>query len=155
MAEYRVKFWSKYWCPAGTADFNSGFGQIKDKAREESELRDPILASEVRQALKHSPKKTAPGADLWVPSVWTGRPEEADAVLASILNLMEMTLKLPVQMLLNVIVMQGKPNGGERGPSASPQAFTGFIARLEGPKWSLGNSRKLATGIQQSGSLLL
>eukprot|EP00972_Heterocapsa_arctica_P054878 8090976-Heterocapsa_arctica.AAC.1 len=97
-----------------------GFVNIKQAAVESLGLWEPITAEQVEVAIAQSPKKTAPGADLWIPSAWNCLPRRAKAVLVMMFNSMELTLQVPVQVLLNIIVVMGKPTGGERPICLTP-----------------------------------
>ena len=123
----RAKFWSGFW---GTRDVNTNPDWLKVvRLAAQSQHRDcpldPIQLHEVQQAIAQSPPRTGVGADLWRVREWHVLPEEAKGMLTEILNQMEQSLIFPVQALLNVIAMMGKPSGGER-----PICLTTAIYRL-------------------------
>ena len=114
--EERVTKWQGYWSPDGPPDVfpedhPQWLEEIRGKAEEALQEREPIRNQHTAAEIKAAPKATAHGGDFWKAREWEALgPEGAEAV-SEILNQVEIELKWPAQVLLNLIVYLAKAGG--------------------------------------------
>ena len=112
--ESRVQFWSGFWGSREPNKNEDWLGEVKDAALKQLPEIQPIEYHQVEHAIAHSPVRTGVGSDVWSVRQWHSAPHEGKQMLTDILNDVERTLTFPAQVLLNVIALLGKPQGGER-----------------------------------------
>ena len=91
------------------ADLNNA--DLVEKARQEP--RDPITVGAVTRAV-HSLSRTGRGLDHWAPTELLQLPQLALASLCVLLNMIELAMSWPLQVIQNLIIFLPKPDGGER-----------------------------------------
>ena len=83
---------------------------------------EEIIAEDVLQGAKLL--KGSIGIDWWEVEHLKSMPQEMAHAYALLLNCIEEKIAWPVQILLNLIVLMGKPNGGVRPIALMPMLYS-------------------------------
>lgn len=83
----------------------------------------PITAEDVRRAIGMLSKNTALGIDLWDVKWLRSADDEMIKELTELLNFIEMVGTWPEQIMMNIIVLMGKPGGGVRPIALMPMLY--------------------------------
>ena len=112
--------------------------------------QEPISAEDVLRGAKLL--KGSIGVDWWEVDHLKSMPYEVAQSFAILLNCVEEKLAWPVQILLNLIVLMGKPNGGVRPIALMPMLYRLWskIRRVDIHKWD--NTHTQAHGMQPLGA---
>ena len=85
--------------------------------------RSPIDGADVQKGAMRIPKNTAIGLDHWETRWLRRMDDEAAEGMAHLLNTIETSIAWPIQTLMNIIVLMGKPQGGVRPIALMPMLF--------------------------------
>ena len=88
--------------------------EIRTLARAQENETGAITGEMVSNASYHLKNSRGLGTDRWQPLEWQEMPKKAAEALASILNQMEEKVTVPIQIMLNIIALIPKPQGGDR-----------------------------------------
>ena len=94
------------------------------------EQLDPIDAQMAYRGAKMFKDTTGLGIDLWEPILLKSMSEEAAQAIADLLNNIESKCAWPMHLLLNVIVLMGKPPPGGVRPIALLPVLYRLWARI-------------------------
>ena len=95
--------------------------------------KEPLDLVSLRSAIASYPDKKAKGVDMWLMATLQKLPDDALEGLLDVLNMAHSTLLWPLQLLINLMALIPKPQGGER-----PIAKTPMLYRLFNVMKSLG-----------------
>ena len=123
--QHRKEQWEEYWCRDKTRITIAvkRMEEIKDMA--EREELEPITIEGLNEALYSFKDGTAKGLDGTGPRFWKRLPEVGRQSVVELLNDIEKYKTWPWQLMGQLVVLLGKPTGGER-----PIALLQFFLRL-------------------------
>ena len=132
--------WLGYWDPAGRgrarwhspASLPPWMRTLEQEARQQMGALPRPGLHELDRALKVFKPNTGLGPDQGSPRLWLALPEEARLQLLGMLNGVLDTLRWPAQVLINFVLMQGKPEPGGLRPITLTSGFYRVFCHLHG-----------------------
>ena len=123
--QHRKEQWEQYWCRDKTrvGITVQRMEELKEMARQER--LEPITLEGLDEALYSFKDGTAKGLDGTGPRLWKRLPAVRRMKMVELLNNVERELTWPWQLMGQLVVLLGKPTGGER-----PTALLQFPLRL-------------------------
>ena len=120
----RTEDWGARW----NRDTVSRHILLQEMQSQRQEARD-WSAESVLHTLSSMKANRARGVDSWTPGEMLRLPKRAIAGLANVMQAVEESLALPTQICVNVVALQGKPNGaGERPVTLTGCLYAIFMA---------------------------
>ncbi len=161
VTEHHVKPWVKEWEAEDVQGFleeTAAIKAIRNKHLEEAEDWAQTLdlsPSNIRRACKTFPSKTAVGCDNVFFSDIASLPDVALIALSTCLRQCVSTLALPVQTLLQLMVLLGKKSGGSRTIAILTTFYRLLMRILSGfiTEWDLATAEHWDSALKGNSSL--
>jgi len=115
--DQNTRVWKAKWTEEDDhekAQLKMDIEEVRSIAKGQEVIGGRITGKDVLKSSHHLNNSRKLGGDHWEPMDWQDMPEKAADGLAEILNDMEANVTVPVQILLNIISLIPKPNGGSR-----------------------------------------
>jgi hypothetical protein len=113
VTNHRAQEWARVWSlPAGRLAPSGWEAELREQVSQRP--LEPMHEAEVWEVVKSAPKKTAPGADGWIPYEWKGLGPEPCHDLCQLFLKAEKDLMWPTSTTQVVMALLPKPGGGER-----------------------------------------
>ena len=150
--------WGDQWTQESQERIEALKKAMKDvvqKAKDEKYKMERPVLKEVRKLLHCLKDDRKLGLDHWSPKEWRELPDDAIEGLIDILMLIEEKVALPVQILINLMALLPKPQGGDRAVTLASLLYVLWttVRGEEFREWDEGRQKHWDGAIKGSSAL--
>ena len=143
--EVKEEKWLNYWEEEDEKEHMMLYNDLEDLRHDalQEEPRPKTDPKRVKECTHLLNNNRSLGIDQWAPQDWQDLPQPAYEEMADIIDDVEESLAMPIQILLNIVALLPKPQGGER-PVGLVSLFGVLWSVLRGDEFKTWDNRRAA-----------
>ena len=124
LGQFFARSWQRIWTNSKSPTLSYTHKKLQQLYQYAKEHPFPtIVPSQITDAIRRIKRDTAVGIDLWGPMELRHIQEASTLELTKLLNTIEATVAWLQHVLLNIVTLMGKPNGGTRPIALMPMLY--------------------------------